>query len=80
MAEEQMWSATIKGFVLSSFFYGYLATQICGGFLADYFGGKYVLGVGTIAIYTCLYTRSLFNTHFEIIYILTSIIFFHLLF
>ena len=32
--------------VLGSFFYGYLVTQIFGGYLARRFGGKWVLGTG----------------------------------
>ena len=48
MAEEFGWDRTLQGVVLSSFFYGYLATQILGGFLADRFGGKVVLGAGVL--------------------------------
>ena len=48
MAEEFGWSQTTRGVVLSSFFYGYLVTQIVGGWLADRFGAKTVLGLGVI--------------------------------
>ncbi len=48
MAEEFGWDQTTRGIVLSSFFYGYLATQIFGGWLADRFGGKIVLGIGVV--------------------------------
>ena len=48
MAEEFGWDQTTRGIVLSSFFYGYLATQVFGGWLADRFGGKIVLGVGVL--------------------------------
>ena len=34
------------GWVLAAFFYGYLFTQIPGGWLATYFGGKWVFGIG----------------------------------
>ncbi|XP_074644338.1 vesicular glutamate transporter 2-like [Tubulanus polymorphus] len=37
---------TQQGFVLSSFFYGYVITQIPGGYLAHRFGGKIVFGTG----------------------------------
>ena len=48
MAREFGWDKTTQGIVLSSFFYGYLATQILGGWLADRFGGKAVLGIGVV--------------------------------
>lgn len=50
------WSETEKGFVLSSFFIGYMAAQILGGVLADKFGGKRVLGISLIlwSIFTIL--------------------------
>lgn len=48
MAEEFGWDQTTRGIVLSSFFYGYLATQVLGGWLADRFGGKIVLGLGVL--------------------------------
>ena len=35
MAEEFGWDQTTRGIVLSSFFYGYLATQVFGGWVAD---------------------------------------------
>ena len=37
-----------QGRVLSSFFLGYLLTQVAGGWLADRYGGKRVLGFGVI--------------------------------
>ena len=39
MQETLGWSETEKGFVLSSFFIGYMAAQILGGVLADKYGG-----------------------------------------
>ena len=36
------------GWVLSAFFYGYLITQIPGGYLASRFGGRYVFGLGIL--------------------------------
>ena len=36
------------GWVLSSFFYGYILTQIPGGFLATRFSGKHVFGLGVV--------------------------------
>lgn len=48
MAEDLGWDKTRMGMVLSAFFYGYLATQVLGGWLADRFGGKVVLGAGVL--------------------------------
>ncbi|MBI3302648.1 MAG: ACS family MFS transporter [Deltaproteobacteria bacterium] len=56
MAEEFKWDQTTRGIVLSSFFYGYLTTQVLGGWLADRYGGKVVLGFGVLwwSIFTLL--------------------------
>ena len=48
MAEQFGWSDTERGFVLSSFFVGYLVTQVLGGWMAGKFGGKVVLGFGVL--------------------------------
>ena len=48
MAEEFGWDQSTRGLILSSFFLGYLLTQIAGGWLADRFGGKAVLGFGVV--------------------------------
>jgi len=42
------WSETTKGFVLSSFFIGYLALQVAAGWLANRIGGKRVLGFAVV--------------------------------
>lgn len=36
------WSSQAKGYALSSFFYGYITTQIAGGVLASRIGGHWV--------------------------------------
>ena len=36
------------GWVLGAFFYGYLITQIPGGWLAERYGGKMVYGIGIV--------------------------------
>jgi MFS family permease len=46
MAKEFDWDDSIKGLVLSSFFWGYITSQIPGGWLATRFGGKLVFGFG----------------------------------
>lgn len=48
MAEEFGWDQSTRGLILSSFFLGYLLTQVAGGWLADRFGGKVVLGFGVV--------------------------------
>ncbi len=48
MTVEFGWSETTKGLVLSSFFIGYLAMQVAGGWLAHRIGGKLVLGFSVI--------------------------------
>ena len=46
MVETYGWDMSTQGLILSSFFVGYLLTQIVGGRLADRYGGKVVLGFG----------------------------------
>lgn len=48
MAEHFGWSATEKGFVLSSFFIGYMLGQIPSGWLANRYGGRWTLGLALI--------------------------------
>jgi ACS family sodium-dependent inorganic phosphate cotransporter len=43
MAEEFGWNFSTKGLLVSSFFYGYLSSQILAGYLADRIGGKFLL-------------------------------------
>ena len=42
------WDTTKQGYLLSSFFYGYVITQIPFGILAKRYGSKYFLGVGML--------------------------------
>lgn len=42
------WNETQKGFVLASFFVGYIATQVVAGWLANRFGGKLTLGCAVL--------------------------------
>lgn len=48
MAEHFGWSGTEKGFVLSSFFIGYMLGQIPAGWMANHYGGKLVLGLALL--------------------------------
>uniref|UniRef100_A0A8C5EB93 Sialin n=1 Tax=Gouania willdenowi TaxID=441366 RepID=A0A8C5EB93_GOUWI len=42
------WDAQTQGWILGAFFYGYIFTQISGGYLAGNFGAKWVLGLGIL--------------------------------
>nr|XP_054485134.1 sialin isoform X2 [Agelaius phoeniceus] len=44
--EKYSWDAETQGWILGSFFYGYIITQIPGGYLASRIGGKLLLGFG----------------------------------
>ncbi|KAL2892190.1 Ascorbate transporter chloroplastic [Bienertia sinuspersici] len=48
MSKEFNWSSATVGLIQSSFFWGYLLTQIVGGIWADKVGGKLVLGFGVV--------------------------------
>jgi len=49
MKEQLGWSQTEKGFVLSSFFIGYLRFMLASGWLATRYGGRRVLGCAVLA-------------------------------
>jgi ACS family sodium-dependent inorganic phosphate cotransporter len=53
MQQEFGWSQTQKGFVLSSFFIGYMLCLLLSGWLATRFGGKRLLGVAVIVWSVC---------------------------
>uniref|UniRef100_A0A7M4F5H0 Sialin n=1 Tax=Crocodylus porosus TaxID=8502 RepID=A0A7M4F5H0_CROPO len=48
------WDSDTQGWILGSFFYGYIITQIPGGYLASKIGGKFLLGFGIFG--TSLFT------------------------
>ncbi|KAI4371556.1 hypothetical protein MLD38_019776 [Melastoma candidum] len=48
MSQEFGWNSATVGLIQSSFFWGYLLTQIVGGIWADKIGGKPVLGFGVV--------------------------------
>ena len=41
------WSQTDQSLVLGSFFYGYVVSQLMGGFVIGKIGAKWVFGIGT---------------------------------
>ncbi|XP_034478853.1 putative inorganic phosphate cotransporter [Drosophila innubila] len=47
------WNESVKSYLLSSFFWGYVVTQVPGGYLSAMFGAKYMLFFG-VFICSCL--------------------------
>lgn len=47
------WDKSTQAKLLSSFFYGYICTQIIGGWLSDTYGGRRVFGVALIISGIC---------------------------
>lgn len=45
MSKQYKWSTAYQGHVHASFFYGYLATQLFGGYVSDKYRGKRVLAI-----------------------------------
>ena len=58
------WDSGTQGLILASFFYGYIITQIPGGYFATKYGGKriFLFGITTTAVLTLL-TPALAKTH-----------------
>ncbi|OBS57466.1 hypothetical protein A6R68_11411, partial [Neotoma lepida] len=52
--KKYQWDAETQGWILGSFFYGYIITQIPGGYIASRIGGKLLLGFGILgtAVFT----------------------------
>jgi len=51
LARHFSYGAGAQGLILSAFFWGYFCTQLIGGWMADRFGGRRVLGAG-VAIWS----------------------------
>lgn len=45
---EYVWDTALQGYILSSFFYGYVITQIPFGILSKKYGAKWFLGIGML--------------------------------
>ncbi|KAL0272128.1 UNVERIFIED_CONTAM: hypothetical protein PYX00_005217 [Menopon gallinae] len=43
-----VWDTSLQGYILSSFFYGYVVTQIPFGILSKKYGAKWFLGIGML--------------------------------
>lgn len=56
MAADNGWSPSTQGAVMAAFFIGYLTLQVPAGYLADRWGGKWVLGGGVLlwSVFTLL--------------------------
>ncbi|XP_057596023.1 sialin [Hippopotamus amphibius kiboko] len=52
--KKYQWDAETQGWILGSFFYGYIITQIPGGYIASRSGGRLLLGFGILgtAVFT----------------------------
>ncbi|GIY75448.1 hypothetical protein CEXT_252182 [Caerostris extrusa] len=56
MQGEFDWDASTQSVILGSFFYGYIFTQIPGGFIAEKYGAKWLYGIGVLitSVFTLL--------------------------
>ncbi|XP_035038497.1 sialin isoform X2 [Hippoglossus stenolepis] len=45
---QYLWDSETQGWLLGAFFFGYLCTQIPGGYLAGLYGGKVFMGLGVL--------------------------------
>uniref|UniRef100_A0A1L8DE91 Sialin n=2 Tax=Nyssomyia neivai TaxID=330878 RepID=A0A1L8DE91_9DIPT len=65
------WNSKQQGLILSSFFYGYIWTQLLGGWLGSKIGGHYVFGAGIgMTAFLTLLTPIAANTN---IYVMVAI-------
>lgn len=52
---ESEWSPLLQGYILSSFFYGYIFTQIPAAYLSSRYGGRNLFGAGVgLSAFLCL--------------------------
>ena len=47
------WNENIQGLILAGYFYGYIVTQVPGGWVAEKFSAKHVFGAGTLLNIIC---------------------------
>lgn len=72
---EFLWNKKIQGIILGSFFWGYLLTQIPGGWLATKIGGKRVYGYSMLgATIATLLTPVAADAHYIVLVVLRVIV------
>ena len=71
--EEFDWSDEIQGVILSSFSYGYIATQLFGGYLAGRFGAKKTIFCGIALSTVCTLVGPLASLSSPYLLIVTQI-------
>ena len=71
MQEQFGWSESQVGIIFSSFYLGYVFTMTIGGFLADRYGGKVILGYGLLlwSLFTVLTPAFAYNGFFAVLFI-----------
>ncbi|XP_042207174.1 sialin-like isoform X2 [Homarus americanus] len=47
------WDENVQGLILASYFYGYIITQVPGGWVAEKFSAKHVFGIGALVNAIC---------------------------
>jgi MFS family permease len=67
MAKEFEWGHTTQGIVLSSFFWGYIWTQVPGGLLAKRLGGKVTFGFAIVGSCFCTILLPLLDFNFALL-------------
>ncbi|CAG2118590.1 unnamed protein product, partial [Medioppia subpectinata] len=69
-----MWSASIQGVILGSYFYGYTVTQMLGSY-ADRFGAKWMTGLGVLlpAVFNAL-IPVLAEVHYSLVILMRVLI------
>ena len=65
---EFSWSKELQGYILSSYFYGYVSVQVVAGWAASRWGGKHVYGCGMmLAMAATLLTPLAARTHVHLL-------------
>lgn len=65
MAQDLQWDKRVQGIILSSFFGGYIFTQVIGGHLADRYGGDCIQWIAAL-VWSLATLSTVFVAHFSI--------------